>query len=329
MMMIVLVHANYYSLGSPSKSDMFDNPILSFWRVFAEQLCISGVDIFILISGWFGIKPSANGICALLFQVFFWGILLMGFGYAIGLEVPLRPSLKVLFLGSYYWFIPAYVGLYAFSPVLNSFIEHATPTRIRTVLIAFFTIQFTYGWITNTGSYLNGYSFISFIGLYLLARYLNQVRHTICSLPAWGYFSLFLISTLIPALISFLGIRNNWPVFSPLHYSSPFVILAAVSLLLGFSKITIKSKSINLIAISVFSTYLFHMHPVVEPLFKSTMCHLSIKLSALSYSLTAIGIAGSMVVICALVDKIRMFFWGPLHNVCFRVFLNKEGSNYA
>ena len=314
MLMVVLVHTNYHSLGDPNQNEILSSPGTALWRIIAEHICIPGVNIFVLISGWFGIKPSAKGICSLLFQVLFFGILLMGVGFLAGLNVPMLDSLKVLFFGAYYWFIPAYIGLFALSPMLNSFIENGDPKKIRGILYSFFAIQFIYGWITNSGSYLAGYSLISFIGLYLLARYLHQYSNKLVALSPFVCLLIFLLATLLPALYSFFAIRNDWPEFSLLFYTSPFVIIAAVSLLLLFTQLKIQSSIINWIAISVFPVYLFHLHPVISPFFKSLCMQLADNLSSFSYSLTAIFLAIIMLLACVLVDKIRLLCWKLLYN---------------
>lgn len=312
--MVVLVHMNFYFLGNPDRDELLSSPGATFWRVFAEYLCIPGVNIFVLISGWFGIKPSVRGICALLFQVLFYGVLIMGIGGAAGLNVPIRDSIKVLFFGSYYWFIPAYIGLYAFSPVLNSFIENTDPKTIRGILYSFFAIQSVYGWITNTGSYLYGFSFVSFIGLYILARYLHLYSKKLVSLSPSTYFTIFLLAVFLPAMYTFFAIRNDWPGFSLLYYTSPFVIVSAASLLLMFTQFKIQSKVINWIASSVFSVYLFHLHPIISPILKSICILLADRLGSFSYSLFAICLAVILVLVCVLIDKIRILCWERINN---------------
>lgn len=317
--MVVLVHTNYYFLGNPAKNELLSSPGTTLWRVFAEHLCIPGVNIFVLISGWFGIKPSIKGICSLLFQVLFFGLLLMGVGFAAGLDVPIRDSIKVLFFGSYYWFIPAYIGLYVFSPVLNTFIENTDPKVIRSILYSFFTVQFIYGWLTNTGSYMSGYSLISFIGLYLLARYLHLYPNKLFTLSSSAFTTVFLLAALLPALYSFFAIRNGWPDLSLLSYTSPFVIVASISLLLLFARIKVQSSIINWIAISVFPVYLFHLHPVISPIFKSTMAQFAVSLSSFTYTIVAIFIAVTILLACVLVDKIRLLCWRPFFNGLKRI----------
>ena len=72
MLMVLFLHSNFLSLGYVDKVISVE----TFWRVMAEQLCIICVNVFVLISGWFGIKSNLKGSFSLLFQVFFYGILL-------------------------------------------------------------------------------------------------------------------------------------------------------------------------------------------------------------------------------------------------------------
>ena len=71
MLMVVFLHCNYYSLGEITPRLFHAEPCASFMRAFIEQLCVICVNVFILISGWFGIKASFKGAVSLLFQVFF------------------------------------------------------------------------------------------------------------------------------------------------------------------------------------------------------------------------------------------------------------------
>ena len=71
MMLVLLVHANYLSLGSVTQSEITTSPFGGFVRIFCEQLCIVSVNLFVLISGWFGIRPTLKKFATLLFQILF------------------------------------------------------------------------------------------------------------------------------------------------------------------------------------------------------------------------------------------------------------------
>jgi surface polysaccharide O-acyltransferase-like enzyme len=61
MAMIVLLHCNNWMIGNVAAQDVTDNPYGSFWRILAQQICIVGANVFVMISGWFGIKPKVKG----------------------------------------------------------------------------------------------------------------------------------------------------------------------------------------------------------------------------------------------------------------------------
>lgn len=312
MIMVVLLHSNYWSLGAITKPDIIANSLLSFFRIFFEQLCLVGVNVFILISGWFGITPSVKGVFNILYQVFFFGIVILLLGIVMGLPIPVKELLYVFFGGAYYWFVPAYLGLYCFSPVLNHFVENSSSNVIRRVIVSFFLLEFIFGWITQTGRYMDGNSFISFIGLYLLARYVRLYSDCLIKLSPLVDFIFYLILSIVPSIINFLGMKYFSRELAPMYYSSPFVISAALFLLLCFSKLKISSKMINWIASSVFSIYLVHLHPMVSPYFKNLMVSEYNSLKGGEYFVFAILVTIVLGLICVMIDKIRLLSWSFL-----------------
>ena len=309
MLMIVLFHANYWSLGPVEPEDLVTSPLPSLARMVIEQICVVGVNVFVLISGWFGIKPTVKGALNILYQVFFWGVLILLVGLALGLPVPVKDVIYATVGGGYYWFVIAYLGLYCLSPVLNAFVEKASPKTFMMVLAGFLILEFAFGWLTNLGSYISGYSIISFLGLYLLARFVNLHCPRLKELRTGTYFIIFAIATFIPVIGAVLGPRFLNHNFSPYDYSSLFVITASLALLLAFSRFQIKSKAINWIACSVFSVYLVHQHPMVSPYFKSFMEGAYAKMNVFSYFAFALGVALVILAVCVIVDKLRIFTW--------------------
>lgn len=58
MILIVLNHSNYLIFGSVIGEEIEQDSFRSFGRMLFEQLCIIGVNVFVLISGYFGIRPT-------------------------------------------------------------------------------------------------------------------------------------------------------------------------------------------------------------------------------------------------------------------------------
>ncbi len=173
MFLVLFVHADFFSLGTP---DLSHFSLDSLSRIIVEVICIPCVDIFICISGWFGIKPNMKSISNFLFQCFFFliGIYVI-FVLSGRSEISVEGFKWCFVLTRWNWFIKAYLVLYILSPVLNAFVESASRRVFRNTLLFYFVFQTIYGWYfeDSTTFFQGGYSPLSFIGFYLLMRYIR------------------------------------------------------------------------------------------------------------------------------------------------------------
>lgn len=265
MFMVLILHADFKALGSPSATDIISAPLTSGIRLLFEMASIVAVNIFVLISGWFGIHPSIRGFCRFAFQCLFFSIgiylLLLICGQA---QFSLRGCADCFALmPSDYWFIPSYIGLYIFSPVLNSFIESVDKRTYLCVLVSFYIFQTLYSFIGGGGGFMmKGYSTISFMGLYLLAGY---VRRYLRGNKRSTYLKVYLfITILLSGIYLLFKYMDIGVVVSRVGlYSNPLVVLSSVCLLLYFSKINFHSHFVNVVSRSCFAVYLFHCNPNV------------------------------------------------------------------
>ena len=165
MFMVMMLHVNYTALGVPTIADAQNNVLPTFTRIFFEMLSIGSVNVFVLISGWFGIKASWKSLAAFIFQCIFiaWGIYAIMSFYGL---VPLSlHNLDVtLFVRS--WFVQAYLGLYILTPALNLLIEHSKRRHLQ-ILLGLFLLEFIYDFLSTDNMLFNsGYSIIHFVLLY-------------------------------------------------------------------------------------------------------------------------------------------------------------------
>ena len=305
MLMVLLLHANYFSLGWVEHADIQEDCVGAFTKAFAEQLCIVCVNVFILISGWFGIRPNIKGGLSLLFQVFFYHILVVLFTFCIGEPVSLKQVLMGFYFGWPYWFIVSYLILYAISPILNSFIESSTPRVYASVLVIFFLMEFIYGWVWNIAAFNNGYTTISFVGLYLLAQFVRRHSRKLLSLGVYQSFLLYVLFSVLPVGIYFLTGHK----LSITAYSSPFVILSSLFFFLAFKQMKISSKVINYLACSALSIYLIHLHPLICVHFINFMKGAYEALGGVLYMLFVLVFAVCFGLFCMLFDKVRILLW--------------------
>lgn len=317
MLFILMLHVNFMSLGTPNSVDFNINPLTSFLRLEFEALAIVGVNVFVLISGWFGIRLRAKSVCKFVFQVLFWGVLVYAIAVLSGLNIHnSQTALKILSMQSH-WFVLQYLFLMLLSPILNAYIEKSGRQQLRKFLIYFFLLQTIFDWAHPFWEiYKSGYSVVSFIGLYLLGRYLNTYKPSVTSWKFSRLTLMYLAMSTIPALLVGLIIWQN-PTESLtaracpwlMSYCSPFVIMASVCLVLAFSKIKLQKRWINWVAASAFSVYLIHMHPSIFIYYKNFSRFIYEQYSVIGYlSIIALFMI-SVFIACILLDQLRLTAW--------------------
>lgn len=275
MVLIMVLHADFASISVPTIEECHSFFFVSFSRFFIEGLSVVAVNTFVLLSGWYGIKPAFWKFCSFIFQTVF----LIFFVYCCFLCIGKGVShswggwLKIIFANQY-WFVQSYIILYVFSPVLNAFVENNNKQVLKWILISLFLIQFMWGYLpfsSNYGWYNDGYSPLTFFFLYLLARYVRLYSSGLKSKSVAFYLTGWLSVAFLIALLAYMSVSmgNGGCHMSYLYgYSSPLVVLGALMLLLTFARLSIKNQLVNWLSASAFSVYIVHCHECVfSPLY--------------------------------------------------------------
>ena len=76
MMMILVMHMDYGAFGLPTAESVENAPMTTFGRIFVEHLCLVAVNVYVLISGWFGIRPKMKSFVRLMLQVAMYSIII-------------------------------------------------------------------------------------------------------------------------------------------------------------------------------------------------------------------------------------------------------------
>ncbi|MBR5920577.1 MAG: acyltransferase family protein [Bacteroidales bacterium] len=321
MFLVLVVHAGFFSLGSPSFEDVHTNSLSSFTRIFFQSLSIGCVDMFVLLSGWFGIRPKKKGFLSFVYQCAFF---LFGI-YAVCLVFGLSPLNKkgiagCLLLLNWNWFIKAYLLLYILSPVLNAFIDSSTEKQHRMVLIAFFLFQTFYSWFSDAAIFFEkGYSTISFIGLYMLARYASKYKERVLTWKRCWYLCFFIVSVLLLALLYYLASYYRVDILRTrmLRYDNPLVILSAFSFVVYFSKLSFKSTIVNWIAASSFAVFLLHTNPnLCKTYFTPAIRYLFKTFSGVECLLFIFLFLTAIYLLAIVLDQIRKLTWNCLCKLC-------------
>lgn len=308
MFLVLIVHADFWALEAPTYKDFISYPVNAWTRTIFESASIVCVNIFILISGWFGIKFSYKGLMNFLFQCLYFicglyiGAVLLGYA---NWTITTMASCLILLKSN--WFVLSYIGLYILAPALNIFIEKASKLQYKNLLILFFIFQTIYGWTGTTKWIMAGYSTFSFIGLYLLAGYVRKYGWTFVT--NWG--GLIYVLT-IPIISICYWFMKKYNIHGDMYaYINPLVILASLGIVSSFHKIQIRhSKTINWIAASSFAVFLLHFDPQFSLIiYKPTINALYNNYQGATCLLMLFGFLCCVFLISVILDQPRRWLW--------------------
>lgn len=316
MLMVVGTHL----LTAVVRDEVVANPDERYWVKFVTQwscyLTWTCVDLFVLISGWFAIRPTKAKVQAYLFNVLFFavGILVvaLGLGWAVASE---ETVLNALVWVKYYWFLGAYLVLMIFAPALNAYCESASRRQLVITLICFFGVQWLYDCtyaLHQFSMFDEGYGPLSFMGLYLLGRYmrLHAPRFTLWSKWTDLGIALTIVTVFTAVCVPLTGaVRMHWIVATCL-YTSPNVLVTTVFIFLFFSKLRFHSKAVNWLAASALAVYLLHAHfCVIGYWFKPLGRRLWHETSGWGFALGVVAFLVFWFAAAVLLDQLRKRAW--------------------
>ena len=265
IILIVILHADIFSLSVPDYDRLMTSPFVSISQLAVESIAICSVNVFIFISGWFGIRPTAKSFTNLCFQILYFTIGIYLATILLGVNtINLSGLLSIVFLTKNGWFIRSYVLLLILAPILNSYIATANRSQFKLTLILFFVFQSIYGWLFDVAAFFdNGYSTISFIGIYLLARYIKIYQPRFSTFKRNYDLIIFIFSAVVLTLLTIYPayLCNSHRIWQLFAYNNPIVILMSIFLFLYFSKLKFNNQFVVKLASSSFAIYLLHCNP--------------------------------------------------------------------
>ena len=318
MFLVVMIHTNGFSIGLPNEDNFSSEFAISFSRISVEAISSVCVNLFILISGWYGIRNKKGKFIELLFQLAFFIVICLVYGYVQQGNLSLAEILRTIRLHKMWWFVRSYILLFFLAPVLNAFCERATKREFIMVLVAFYIFS-SFNWMFHFVDWMvNGYCTMSFVGLYLLARFSRQYLFeiTLINKKHWWLlaYAFFTIATIccvcVEIMVHLMPINMN----EILGYDSPFVVLASLSLLLFFSKLKIQSSVVNWVAKSCFAVYLLHTSNYIFPDFKEHLRQYYENHIYWNYLLYSIFFCIAVFFISILLDKVRLLMWNLINH---------------
>lgn len=149
--------------------------LLTFLGTFA----LVGVNVFVLISGYYSIRPSWRNFWSFYLQVGFYAGLFYWFHMIIdGVTFNRWLILNTLFPISHnqgLWFVPTYFALYLLSPLLNMAIDKMSRKELLLAVLLLTIVNVWLGFFNQLGMNSTGYNLMQFVFLYVIGRYVRML----------------------------------------------------------------------------------------------------------------------------------------------------------
>ena len=336
MLMVVMLHVLYQGGILTSVKEMsFKGELL--W--FVEIICYCAVNCFALISGYVGLfsRNKKSGLISIWIQVIFYSVgiklietvVLLAMGKSIEVKSIITAFFPLIFDTN--WYFTAYFCLFFFVPFYNYIINNMERKQVKgliAVIIVLFSIVGTIKPNRTWGVEL-GYSFVWLSAMYIIGAYLAKYKPfaNISKKKSFAFFTGSIVLTMMSRLALLFvtykikGVPSHGLYF--VTYTSPLMIIAAVSLLNLFSKMEIGGigkKIIGFLAPTAFGVYIIHTNPVIYDKLLLNCFDFIVKYNAFIVLAFAIGACLAIFLSCALIDKVRI--------VLFKLFKIDKLSNW-
>lgn len=314
MFMIVLYHIYFLTI-----TPIYDS---SFNRAIWIPLHI-GVPLFVLISGYFGIRVSGRGLAKLLGQMLVYtAVFLIIYYYLTNTGGGIRNIIRTFMLvsNSPRWFMRTYICLYLFSPVINSYLKDITPKQRLYIIFILLFISVYIGTFGDDPSLSGGKNLVHFILLYIVGNTLRVYENI------WRKISLrkliiayvLLNVLLVTGYCFFDGTFISHKIFNwSFPYSSPIILLNSILFFIIIAKNRFQSKLVNYLAASTLGIYLLHCSSLVK-FYTWIPASLWIKSfipnDYVSFCALAV-LALAVVFACIFIDKLFTPLWGWFQRV--------------
>lgn len=286
--MIMIVFYHYAFLSNFNFVFLETTPINYAFLNFLELFGKVGVDIFVLISGYFLIKKDSVKISKLVklwLQILFFSVLSYAlFSFNI-IESENFENSVILFLERImplshenWWFASTYFLLYLFSPFLNKFLKSMSHRQYFVFLLLAFLVGSVVAALTNNEiegmrlfPLLFVYSIGGYIGLYLDEKRFNQKK-------LWLILIITIVLNILIVLIFHSKAKSDTVIqgyfwFMVGSETFPLTLVIAVCLFLIFKGLKIGNKKIiNVIASASFGVYLIHDDSFLKIFIWRTIC---------------------------------------------------------
>ena len=287
---MIIIVAHHFSVHGGFQ---FDTSYIGINRIWIQYLQLGGkigVDIFVLISGYYLVSRTSSltyKALKLWLQILFYSVVIFMVSIALNLSIFSKKAMLDSFFPismNQWWFASTYFVLLLLTPFINIALTSMSKGLYqRALLLALImwcilpSLSGLYPKFTIISPQFS--NLIWFITLYSLSAYI-RLWHTTLSHTSKYYFVIamgsFIVTFLSAVLFDYLNVIQKSIVFNPTalyDLTSITILIGTVATFLGFLQIKINnSKIINTISSATFGVYLLHDHPnIIRPLIWGTI----------------------------------------------------------
>jgi surface polysaccharide O-acyltransferase-like enzyme len=282
--------------------------ILKGSAIILNSFCYVGVNCFILISGFYGIKFKIRGLLKLYFFCVFYFLLPLIFGETSITKDSLLHAIFPFSTHHNKWFIPCYFILYLFAPLLNKAIENLKKNEFILVLITLTVANIYYGYIWKQSFNFNGYNEAQFIYIYVIAGYIRRFVD-LSKVSQARSLSTYFIFALIFGILAIATHYIKIPFYRSFAYNNPLLIIASIFFFIFFRNLNYKNSYVNWAASSSLAIYLLPELPIRNSL-SAIILQQNNAIVAIGFLVLMTFIyAFTKVIIAIVLDKLRIYFF--------------------
>ena len=250
MSMILIYHFSLHA------SILYETSVIC--KSVVLSMLLGGVNLFVMISGYFGIKVRLPGFLNLYVLIVIYIALNILLNFLAGMHNNWMDMVKgVLFPFSCggYWYLSAYIGLYFTAPILNPALSGISLVQLRktVLLFAFFNI-ISCGMLGNLCN-TNGFTYMQFVFMYVVGHWMS--REDLCKFSARMFLSIAVFVGIVEFLIMCaleFGLHHSSGYF--MRYNNIFVVIQTVCILGVFAKLNFRNRIVNKIALASLGCYM-------------------------------------------------------------------------
>lgn len=298
---------------------------------FLYGLCMTGVNCYVIISGYFlsDSKFKVEKLLKIYVQVLFYSVTISLIAkYVLGLEM--TSSWLAVFMPithREYWFATVYIGMYCLMPFLNLLIKTINQKQFQcllAVLSILFSIIPTFlhadGWLGDEGAY----GIVWFIFLYFIGAYIKMYYQGDWLKGTWLlYTSVILLIPVTKFVVLLIGGWQNMIGMEKIlrvsevfyNFNSVPALCASVVLFICFLQLKIENTKIafmiNLLSGMTFGIYLIHNNRNISHFLWESL-RIDYWLIQRNNILIIILILCIVFVICGLIEGVRKLLFKAL-----------------